>query len=88
MEKAFFSDTPVVQFMTPSEINKMTPSHMHVKNLDTRVHEFFLEDKLHVPMTTNVIKQLLDMKDVAFINPELYKDGKLILPRDVVNRLI
>jgi hypothetical protein len=87
MEKASFSDTPVVKFMTPSQINKMTPSHMHVKNLDQRVHDFFLEDKLHVPMTSNVIQQLLDMKDVEFINPKLYKDGKLILPRNIVNRL-
>lgn len=87
MEKASFSDTPVVKFMTPSEINNMTPSHMHVKNLDLRVHDFFLEDKLHVPMTPAVIQQLLEMNDVQFINPELYKDGKLILPRNIVNRL-
>ena len=26
MEKASFSDTPVVKFMTPSEINRLTPS--------------------------------------------------------------
>ena len=87
MEEASFSDTPVVEFMTPSQINKLTPSHMHVKNLDLRVHDFFLEDKLHVPMSSSVIQQLLEMKDVKFINPELYKDGKLILPRNVVNRL-
>lgn len=87
MEKANFSDTPVVKFMTPSQINDLTPSHMHIKNLNLRVHNFFLEDKLHIPMTSEVIQQLLDMKDVNFINPELYKDGKLILPRNVVNRL-
>jgi hypothetical protein len=87
MEKASFSDTPVVKFMSPSEINNLTPSHIHIKNLNLRVHNFLLEDKLHIPMTSEVIQQLLDMKDVNFINPELYKDGKLILPRNVVNRL-
>lgn len=87
MEKASFSDTPVVKFMTPSEINSLTPSHMHIKNLNQRVHDFFLEDKLHVPMSSEVIQQLLDMKDVQFINPKLYKDGKLILPRNIVSQL-
>lgn len=88
MEKASFSDTPVVKYMTPSEINKLTPSHMDIGNLELRVHDFFLEDKLHVPMTQNVIQQLLKMEDVQFINPKLYKDGKLILPRNIVNKLI
>lgn len=87
MEKASFSDTPVVKFMTPSQINSLTPSHMHIKNLNQRVHDFFLEDKLHVPMSNEVIQQLLEMNDVEFINPKLYKDGKLILPRNIVNRL-
>ncbi len=88
MEKASFSDTPVVKYMSPSEINKLTPSHMDIANLDLRVHDFFLEDKLHVPMTQSVIKQLLAMEDVEFINPELYNAGKLILPRNVVNKLV
>lgn len=87
MEKASFSDTPVVKFMSPSEINSLTPSHLDIKNLDLRVHDFLLEDKLHVPMTSQVIQQLLGMKDIQFINPKLYKDGKLILPRNIVNRL-
>lgn len=87
MEQANFSDTPVVQFMTPSEINKMTPSTMHVKNLDQRVHDYFLEDKLHVPMSSNVIQQLLNMEDIEFINPKYIRGGKLILPRHIVNKL-
>ena len=88
MEKASFSDTPVVEYMSPSEINKLTPSHMDIANLDLRVHDYFLDDKLHVPMTQSVIQQLLNMEDVEFINPKLYNDGKLILPRNVVNKLI
>lgn len=87
MQMASFSDTPVVQFMTPTEINKLTPSSMHVQNLNNRVHDYFLENKLHVPMTNSVIQQLLEMKDIQFINPEYNKGGKLILPRNIVNKL-
>lgn len=90
MKKASFSDTPVVKFMTPSEINKMTPSYIHVQGLDLRVHDFFLEDKLHVPLTNEVIQQLVDMESVQFINPNFYNYelGKLVLPRNIVNKLI
>ena len=87
MKQANFSDTPVVQFMTPSQINKMTPSSMHVKNLDTRVHKYLLEDKLHVPMTSDVIQQLLGMEGIEFINPKFKSDGKLVLPRNIVSEL-
>lgn len=87
MKQANFSDTPVVQYMTPSEINNMTPSSMHVKNLDTRVHKYLLEDKLHVPMTSNVIQQLLGMEGIEFINPKFKSDGKLVLPRNIVSKL-
>ncbi len=90
MQKASFSDTPVVKFMTPSQINKLTPSYMHVQNMDLRVHDFFLEDKLHVPLTNDVIQQLMQMRDVQFINPKFYdyEERRLVLPRNVVNKLI
>ena len=87
MQKANFSDTPTVQFMTPSQINKLTPSSMHVQNLDTRVHKYLLQDKLHIPMTSSVVQQLLHMEGIEFINPKFKHDGKLILPRDIVSQL-
>ena len=87
MQRANFSDTPTVQFMTPSEINKLTPSSMHVQNLDTRVHKYLLEDKLHVPMTSEVIQQLLGMEGIEFINPKFKYEGKLVLPRNIVSQL-
>ena len=90
MQKASFSDTPVVKFMTPSQINKLTPSYMHVQNMDKRVHNYFLDDKLHVPLTNDVIQQLMNMESVQFINPKFYdyEEGKLVLPRNIVNKLI
>lgn len=90
MQKANFSDTPVVKFMTPSEINKLTPSYMHVQDMDLRVHDYFLEDKLHVPLTNEVMQQLMGMDSVEFINPKFYNYnlGKLVLPRNIVNKLI
>lgn len=87
MQKANFSDTPTVQFMTPSEINKLTPSSMHVQNLDLRVHDYFLENKLHIPMTSSVVQQLLNMEGIEFINPKFKRGGKLVLPRNIVGQL-
>jgi len=60
---------------------------MHVQNLDTRVHKYLLQDKLHIPMTSSVVQQLLHMEGIEFINPKFKHDGKLILPRDIVSQL-
>lgn len=89
LQRACFSDTPVIKYMSPTEILNLTPLSDHVPNKDVRAHEYLQRNELRIPLTRDVMDQLLDLKDeVAFLNPKYYREGKLLLPRHIVGKLM
>ena len=92
MRKATFSTTPIHQFMTPAELLDLTPEIKHVPNsVVAGLEEHAKYDKIHVPLTADVLDKLIGLRDHAtfkLFNEEYYKDKKLVLPRHIVSLII
>ena len=87
MQKGNFSATNIVKHLSPSEILRMTPV---AKNLPSgrNFFEHFSNSELEIPVTDLTMQTLLDNRDlVEILNPSFYRDGKLILPRSIVEQL-
>lgn len=92
MKKATFSTTPIHQFMTPAELLELTPEIKHIPEpVVAGLAEHMKYDKIHVPLTADVLDKLIGLRDHAtfkLFNEEYYKDKKLVLPRQIVNLII
>ena len=88
MQKGNFSATNIVKHLSPQEILKLTPSAEHVPE-ERRIWEHFRSNELEIPITDLTLQTLIDFKDhLQILNPEFYRKGKLILPRDVVEQYL
>ena len=88
MKKGNFSAADIVQHLNPKEILELTPSAEHVP--ETRgIWEHFRANELEIPITSLTMQTLLDHRDnIHILNPDFYREGKLILPRDIVERYL
>lgn len=88
MQKGNFSAANIVHHLNPKEILQLTPSAEHVPE-GRGIWEHFRANELEIPITKLTMQTLLDHRDnIHILNPDFYRDGKLILPRDVVERYL
>lgn len=87
MQKGNFSAADILKHLKPSAILKLTPSSEHVPE-DRQIWDHLRNNNLEIPITQETMGQLLELRDVyKILNPEYYKDGKLILTREIVANL-
>lgn len=87
MQKGNFSAADILKHLKPSAILKLTPGSKHVPE-DRQIWDHLRNNKLEIPITQETMGQLLELRDVyKILNPEYYKDGKLILTREIVANL-
>ncbi len=87
MQRGNFSAADILKHLKPSAILKLTPSSEHVP-ADREIWDHLKADKLEIPLTSETMNQLLELRDMyKILNPEYYKDGKLILTREIVANL-
>jgi len=87
MQKGNFSAANILEHLSPSKILKLTPSSEHVP-AERSIWSHLKTDHLEIPLTSETMNQLLELRDVyKILNPEFYKDGKLILTRNIVAAL-
>lgn len=88
MQKGNFSATNIVEHLSPQEILKLTPSAEHVPE-ERGIWEHFRSNELEIPITDLTLQTLIDFRDhLDILNPQFYRKGKLILPRDVVEQYL
>ncbi len=87
MQRGNFSAANIMKHLTPKAILKLTPSSEHVPR-DRKIWEHLMDDHLEIPITSETMNQLLELRDMyKILNPEYYRDGKLILTREIVANL-
>jgi len=87
MQMGNFSAANILKYLKPSAILALTPSSEHVP-ADRQIWEHLKEDQLEIPITQETMKNLLELRDIyKILNPEYYRDGKLILTRNIVAAL-
>tara|TARA_Y100000992_G_scaffold218083_1_gene150777 strand:- start:1060 stop:2145 length:1086 start_codon:yes stop_codon:yes gene_type:complete len=87
MQRGNFSAANIMKHLTPRAILKLTPSSEHVPK-DREIWDHLKEDHLEIPITSATMKQLLELRDMyKILNPKYYRDGKLILTREIVANL-
>jgi len=87
MQKGNFSAANIMKHLKPSAILALTPSSEHVP-AERQIWDHLKENNLEVPITSETMKQLLELRDIyKILNPEYYRDGKLILTRNIVAAL-
>lgn len=88
MQKGNFSATNIMQHLSPKEILQLTPTTEHVP-AEREVWEHFRSNELEIPITDLTLQTLIDFRDqLDILNPQFYRKGKLILPRDVVEQYL
>ncbi len=88
MQKGNFSAVNIVQHLTPQEILSLTPPAEHVPK-ERGIWEHFRSNELEIPITNLTMQTLLDHRDnIHILNPNFYREGKLILPRDIVEKYL
>ena len=88
MQKGNFSATNIVQHLTPQQILDLTPSADHVPQ-ERGIWEHFRSNELEIPVTKLTMQTLLDHRDnIHILNPDFYREGKLILPRNIVEQYL
>ena len=87
MQRGNFSAANILKHLSPSDILKLTPSSEHVPN-ERQIWSHLKTDHLEIPLTSATMNQLLELRDMyKILNPQYYKDGKLILTREIVANL-
>lgn len=87
MQKGNFSAANIMKHLKPSAILALTPSSEHVPK-DRQIWDHLKENDLEIPITSETMKQLLELRDLyKILNPQYYRDGKLILTRNIVAAL-
>ena len=93
MQEAIVSTTPILSSLTPGEILRLTPTTEHLSREEIGYHEYYDADRLEVPVTSNVMGRLMELRDEhEILNKDYYivgsdGKGKLILPRHIVENL-
>lgn len=88
MSKGNFSATNLLEHLGPEDILRLTPSAKHVPE-ERSIWEHFRRNELEIPITKLTMERLLEHRDnIEILNPNFYKKGKLILPRDVVEQYL
>lgn len=87
MQKGNFSAANILKHLSPSKILKLTPSSEHVPE-DRSIWDHLKDNDLEIPLTPDTMNKLLQLRDVhEILNPRYYRDGKLILTRNIVASL-
>ena len=87
MQRGNFSACDILEHLTPSSILKLTPSSEHVPQ-DRHIWDHLRDNDLEIPLTSNTMEKLLELRDMyKILNPQYYRDGKLILTREIVANL-
>ena len=87
MQKGNFSAANILKYLKPAAILALTPSSEHVPE-SRAIWDHLKEDNLEIPITQETMGQLLELRDIyKILNPEYYRDGKLILTRNIVAAL-
>ena len=87
MQKGNFSAANIMKHLKPSAILALTPSSEHVPK-DRQIWDHLKDNDLEIPITSETMNQLLELRDMyKILNPEYYRDGKLILTREIVANL-
>lgn len=88
MQKGSFSAANIVKHLKPEDILRLTPSADHVP-AERGIWEFFRSGELEIPITSLTMQTLLEHRDnINILNPNFYRQGKLILPRDIVEQYL
>ena len=88
MQKGNFSAANILEHLNPQEILQLTPSAEHVPEA-REIWEHFRSNELEIPITKLTMQTLLDHRDnIRILNPDFYRKGKLILPRDIVEQYL
>ena len=84
MQNGNFSSAYILKHLSPSKILKLTPSSEHVPE-DRSIWDHLKDNDLEIPLTPDTMNKLLQLRDVhEILNPRYYRDGKLILTRNIV----
>jgi len=87
MQRGNFSAANILKHLSPSAILKLTPSSEHVPE-GRQIWDHLKDNDLEVPLTSETMNQLLELRDMyKILNPQYYRDGKLILTREIVANL-
>lgn len=87
MQRGNFSAANILQHLSPSAILKLTPSSEHVP-AERHIWDHLKDNDLEIPLTSETMGKLLELRDMfKILNPEYYRDGKLILTREIVANL-
>jgi len=87
MQRGNFSAANILQHLSPSAILKLTPSSEHVP-AERQIWDHLKDNDLEIPLTSETMGKLLELRDMfKILNPEYYRDGKLILTREIVANL-
>ena len=88
MQKGNFSATNITHHLTPTQILDLTPSAEHVP-MERGIWEHYRTNELEIPLTKLTMQTLLDHRDnIHILNPKFYREGKLILPRNIVEQYL
>jgi len=87
MQRGNFSAADILKHLTPSAILKLTPSSEHVP-AGRHIWDHLRDNDLEIPLTKDTMGKLLELRDMyKILNPDYYRDGKLILTREIVANL-
>jgi hypothetical protein len=87
MQRGNFSASDILEHLSPSAILKLTPSSEHVPH-DRQIWDHLRDNDLEIPLTSDTMEKLLQLRDMyKILNPQYYRDGKLILTREIVANL-
>ena len=87
MQRGNFSAANILKHLSPSAILKLTPSSEHVP-AERHIWDHLKDNDLEIPLTSETMGKLLELRDMfKILNPEYYRDGKLILTREIVANL-
>lgn len=94
MKQARVSTTPILHSLSPQQILELTPTTEHLDRNEIGYHTHYDNDRLEIPVSSEVILKLVGMRDeYSILNKDFYKqgaggiEGQLVLPRDIVERL-
>lgn len=88
MLKGNFSASNILQHLTPKQILDLTPSADHVPR-ERGIWEHYRSNELEIPLTNLTMQTLLDHRNnIHILNPDFYREGKLILPRSIVEQYL
>ena len=85
MVKANFSSSPIHNKLSPKKIYSLTPTQIP-ENAD--IHDHIKDGNISVAPTSDTVCKLLRVKGFNIINPEYFKNNKLIIPREILKQII